>query len=107
MLALTIDDGTDSAVAGAYLDFIVASGIRMTFFPNGVYPSWTPRAPGLRPLVESGPVQVFGATSAWSRADLRTLPDRKVASQISRDRLSDADVRHRDKAASTAALRQS
>src|SRR5438270_2288628 len=34
-LALTVDDGTNSDVVGAYVELARATGLRMTFFPNG------------------------------------------------------------------------
>lgn len=82
-LALTVDDGTDSAVVGAYLDLARTSGLRLTFFPNGSNASWTEHAATLRPLVESGQVQIGNHT--WSHRDLTQLPDREVADEISRN----------------------
>lgn len=82
-IALTVDDGTNSAVVGAYLDFIRASGVRLTFFPNGSNPSWTEHAATLRPLIESGQVQIGNHT--WSHPDLTRLSDLDVADEISRN----------------------
>ena len=70
-VALTIDDGVSSDVVAAYLDFIRRTGVCVTFFPNGVYPSWTQHAPTLRPLVDSGQVQLGNHT--WSHPDLVVL----------------------------------
>src|SRR3954454_18703329 len=55
-LALTIDDGTNSAVVAAFATFAADTGVRLTFFPNGRYRSWQDSAPALCPLVESGQV---------------------------------------------------
>lgn len=44
LLALTVDDGTDSAVVGAYAAFLAATGTRIPFFPNGDNPSWNEHA---------------------------------------------------------------
>jgi peptidoglycan/xylan/chitin deacetylase (PgdA/CDA1 family) len=82
-VALTIDDGVSSDVVAAYLDFIRRTGVRVTFFPNGVYPSWTQHAPTLRPLVDSGQVQLGNHT--WSHPDLVTLSDSAVVDQLSRN----------------------
>lgn len=82
-LALTIDDGTDSAVVGAYLDFIEDSGIRLTFFPNGINQSWTTHAARLRPLVESGQVQLGNHT--WSHPDITTLSSTELATEVTRN----------------------
>ena len=40
LLALTIDDGVSSPVVGAYVALAKATGIRLTFFANGVNNSW-------------------------------------------------------------------
>ena len=82
-LALTIDDGVSSHVVGTLIDFVKASHIRITFFPNGVYSSWTDHAKKLRPLVESGQVQLGNHT--WSHPDLTRLSDHDVAGQIRRN----------------------
>ena len=83
-LALTIDDGTSSEVVAAFIAFAVDSGVRLTFFPNGRYRSWTDNAAGLRPLVDSGQVALGNHT--WSHPDLTTLPDRQVTEEIRRNR---------------------
>ncbi|TAM89371.1 MAG: polysaccharide deacetylase family protein [Jatrophihabitans sp.] len=82
-VALTIDDGTDSAVVAAYARFARDSGVRLTFFLNAVNPSWTDNAALLRPLVESGQVQ-FG-NHTWSHPDLRTLTDSAIATQLEKN----------------------
>jgi peptidoglycan/xylan/chitin deacetylase (PgdA/CDA1 family) len=79
-LALSIDDGTSAEVVSAYVDFATATGVRLTFFPNGCYSSWTDVAPVLRPLVDSG--QVCFGNHTWSHPDLATLGDREVAEEI-------------------------
>ena len=45
--------------------------MRLTFFPNGCYRSWTDNAAALRPLVDSG--QVAFGNHTWSHPDLTTL----------------------------------
>lgn len=82
-LALTVDDGTSSEVVGAYVDFLEASGVRLTFFVNGINPSWTDHAARLRPLVESGQVQLGNHT--WSHPDITKLSDRGVADEATRN----------------------
>jgi peptidoglycan/xylan/chitin deacetylase (PgdA/CDA1 family) len=83
-LALTIDDGTNTEVVSAFIEFAADSGTRLTFFPNGVYRSWEENADALRPLIESGQVAIGNHT--WSHPDLTTLDDRAVAEEISRNR---------------------
>src|SRR5262249_22186018 len=43
-LALTVDDGVSSAVVGAFGQFCRDTGTRLTFFVNGVNPSWSDNA---------------------------------------------------------------
>jgi peptidoglycan/xylan/chitin deacetylase (PgdA/CDA1 family) len=81
-LALTVDDGTSTEVVGAFVDLASRTGVRLTFFPNGSYRSWTDVAPALRPLVESG--QVSFGNHTWSHPDLTTLSDQQVADEITR-----------------------
>ena len=82
-LALTVDDGTSSEVVAAFAAFAADSGVRLTFFPNGCYRSWTENAAALRPLVDSGQVAVGNHT--WSHPDLTTLDDGQVATEIIRN----------------------
>lgn len=79
-IALTIDDGVSSHVVGTLIDFVKASRIRITMFPNGVYSSWTDHAAKLRPLIERGQVQLGNHT--WSHPDLTGLSDAKIVDQI-------------------------
>ena len=72
-VAITVDDGTDSAVVGAYLDFAEASGVRLTFFLNGINRSWTDHREQLRRLVDSGQVQLGNHT--WSHPDITGLSE--------------------------------
>jgi peptidoglycan/xylan/chitin deacetylase (PgdA/CDA1 family) len=82
-LALTVDDGTSTEVVAAFAAFAKDSGVRLTFFPNGCYRSWTDNAPALRPLLESG--QVAFGNHTWSHPDLTTLGDQEVAAEITRN----------------------
>ncbi|MCU1421281.1 MAG: hypothetical protein JWN36_932, partial [Microbacteriaceae bacterium] len=70
-IALTVDDGVDTEVVRLYTEFAARTGMRLTFFLNGMRPSWTDNAPALRPLVESGQVQLGNHT--WSHPDLTKL----------------------------------
>jgi peptidoglycan/xylan/chitin deacetylase (PgdA/CDA1 family) len=83
LLALTIDEGTDSDVVAAFAQLATDTGLRLTFFPNGRYASWADNARALRPLVESGQVALGNHT--WSHHDLTTLSDAEVASEIRRN----------------------
>ena len=83
LLALTLDDGVNSEVVRAYIQLAKDTGARMTFFVNGIYDSWTENAPLLRPLVDSGQIQLGNHT--WSHPDLTTVPQSKVAQELSRN----------------------
>jgi peptidoglycan/xylan/chitin deacetylase (PgdA/CDA1 family) len=82
-LALTVDDGTSSEVVGALVELARRTGLRLTFFPNGVYRSWADNARALRPLIESGQVAVGNHT--WSHPDLTTLTDAQIAAELTRN----------------------
>lgn len=82
-LALTIDDGTNTAVVATLAQLCRDSGVRLTFFPNGVNPSWTVNAGLLRPMVDSGQIQLGNHT--WSHPKLTQLSKSSVAEQIQRN----------------------
>lgn len=80
LVALTIDDGVDSAVVASYAQFCLDSGMRLTFFLNGSRPSWTEHASLVAPLVHSGQVQL--ANHSWSHPDLGKLSDAAIADEL-------------------------
>jgi peptidoglycan/xylan/chitin deacetylase (PgdA/CDA1 family) len=83
LLALTVDDGASSEVVRAYARFAKDTGVRLTFFVNGMYKSWTENLEALRPLVDSGQIQLGNHT--WSHPDLTTMPKDQIAQQITRN----------------------
>nr|WP_167109024.1 polysaccharide deacetylase family protein [Mycobacterium sp. DL592] len=83
LLALTVDDGVDSEVVRAYTQLAKDTGIRLTFFVNGVYDSWRDNADLLRPLVDSGQIQLGNHT--WSHPDLTTLNADDIKDQLRRN----------------------
>jgi peptidoglycan-N-acetylglucosamine deacetylase len=83
LLALTVDDGVSSEVVRAYTQFAKDTGVRLTFFVNGTYNSWTDNLALLRPLVESGQIQLGNHT--WSHPDLTTQTKSQIAQQLSRN----------------------
>jgi peptidoglycan-N-acetylglucosamine deacetylase len=83
LLALTLDDGVNTDVVRAYTQFAKDSGVRLTYFLNGRYASWTDNRDLLRPLVEAGQIQLGNHT--WSHPDLTTLPKDQVAEQLQRN----------------------
>ena len=83
LLALTLDDGVNSEVVRLYTQFAKDTGVRLTYFVNGVNDSWTEHKNLLRPLVDSGQIQLGNHT--WSHPDLTALPASAVADQILRN----------------------
>jgi peptidoglycan/xylan/chitin deacetylase (PgdA/CDA1 family) len=83
LLAMTVDDGVNSDVVRAYTQLAKDTGIRLTFFVNGTYKSWTDNLDLLRPLVESGQIQLGNHT--FSHPDLTTLTQTQVADQLQRN----------------------
>ncbi|CAN5252565.1 polysaccharide deacetylase family protein [soil metagenome] len=82
-VALTVDDGISTEVVAAYAKFALDTGMRLTFFLNGIRPSWTDNAPALRPLVASGQVQL--ANHTWSHPDLTQLSRQQIADELMRN----------------------
>jgi peptidoglycan/xylan/chitin deacetylase (PgdA/CDA1 family) len=83
LLAWTVDDGADSDVVAAYAQLATDTGTRLTFFLNGKFDSWTKNAPALRPLVDSGQVQLGNHT--FDHADLTSLTDAGIVDQLHRN----------------------
>jgi peptidoglycan/xylan/chitin deacetylase (PgdA/CDA1 family) len=82
-IALTVDDGTDPAVIGGYAKLCQDTGLRLTFFCNGVNPGWTEHAAQLRALHDAN--QIFLANHTWSHANLLRLSSSDVADQVRRN----------------------
>jgi peptidoglycan-N-acetylglucosamine deacetylase len=83
LLALTVDDGVNTEVVRLYTQFAKDTGVRLTYFVNGVNRSWTDNLDLLRPLVASGQIQLGNHT--WSHPDLTTVSTSQVAEQITRN----------------------
>ena len=82
-LAWTVDDGADPAVIRAYAEMAAATGIRLTFFANGMYPGWKAAADALLPLVQSGQVVIGNHT--YSHTALTKLSDAGIRAELSRN----------------------
>jgi peptidoglycan-N-acetylglucosamine deacetylase len=82
-MALTVDDGLSVPVVGAFAQFAHDTGTRLTFFVNGANSSWTVNAPALRPMVDSGQIQM--ANHTWSHPYLNRIGPSAVADQIRRN----------------------
>jgi peptidoglycan-N-acetylglucosamine deacetylase len=82
-IVLTVDDGVSTPVVAAFAQFAQDSGTRLTFFVNGANPSWSVNASALRPLVDSGQVQM--ANHTWSHPYLTRMGLSTVEEQIRRN----------------------
>lgn len=82
-LALTVDDGCSTADVAALGRFCADTGMRLTFFANGINPSWTVNAPLLRPMVASGQIQIGNHT--WSHPNITRIDPAAVDEQIGRN----------------------
>lgn len=80
-VAITVDDGADSSVVDAYLDFARDSGVRLTFFVTSSYPGWTDCKDKMTPLVDSGQVQLGNHTV--THAGLTSLDESGIISEVS------------------------
>jgi len=80
LMALTVDDGASSEVVRAYTQFAKDTGMRLTFFINGMYNSWIENRDLIAPLVDSGQIQLGNHT--FSHPDLTTLSQDEVAQQL-------------------------
>ncbi|HWU32795.1 MAG TPA: polysaccharide deacetylase family protein [Marmoricola sp.] len=83
LVALTVDDGTDADVLKAYILLAKRTGLRLTFFANGITPSWTEHAPLLRPLVDQG--QAIICNHTYTHSDLTQLSDYQIADEIQKN----------------------
>lgn len=82
LIALTVDDGASSEVVAAYAELSKRTGLRITFFVTATYRSWDEQAPLIRPLVESGQVQL--ANHTWNHPDLTTVDAGAVRRELER-----------------------
>ncbi|AZZ80973.1 polysaccharide deacetylase [Gordonia alkanivorans] len=81
-IALTVDDGASSEVIGAYVRFAQDTGARFTFFVTGSFDGWTDHRAELRPLVESGQIQLGNHT--WTHPALTELSAKGIADELGR-----------------------
>ncbi|MBV9512480.1 MAG: polysaccharide deacetylase family protein [Mycobacteriaceae bacterium] len=84
LLALTVDDGASVEVVSAFATFCRDSGTRLTFFVNGANSSWSVNAPQLRPMVESGQIQMGNHT--WSHPYITKITTAALTDQIQRNK---------------------
>ena len=82
-LALTVDDGCSTADVAALGRFYADTGMRLTFFVNGVNKSWTDNTGLLQPMISSGQIQLGNHT--WSHPDITRISPAALAEQIGRN----------------------
>ncbi|MEJ1231109.1 MAG: polysaccharide deacetylase family protein [Galbitalea sp.] len=82
-MAWTVDDGADTTVVRAYAEMATRTGIRLTFFANGKYPSWSDNVDLLKPLVQSGQVVIGNHT--FDHAALTEISDSQIISELQRN----------------------
>lgn len=82
-LMWTVDDGGDAATVRRYAEMARDTGTRLVFFPNAQYPGWAQAADILRPMVQSGQVQIGNHT--YSHADLTSLSDQGIIDELTRN----------------------
>ncbi len=80
LLALTVDDGASSDVVGAYTELCRRTGMRLTFFVTTKFASWSKNAAAMRPLVESGQLQLGNHT--MSHPDLTKLSTGAIQAEL-------------------------
>lgn len=79
-VAWTVDDGTDAAAVRAYAEFAEKTGLRLTFFVYSAMASWRTQASLLRPLVQSGQIQLGNHTHL--HRDLTTLSTKAIIREL-------------------------
>ena len=72
-------------MVAAFAQFCRDTGTRMTFFVNGANASWSDNAARLRPMVDSGQIQM--ANHTWSHPYLNRISISAVHDQIQRSRV--------------------
>jgi peptidoglycan/xylan/chitin deacetylase (PgdA/CDA1 family) len=82
LLALTVDDGVRTDVVQAYTQFAKDTGVRLTFFVTGAYKSWTENRDALRPLVESGQIQLGNHT--WTHPWMTQISKDQIVDELRR-----------------------
>jgi peptidoglycan/xylan/chitin deacetylase (PgdA/CDA1 family) len=80
LLAWTVDDGVNTEVVRLYTQFAKDTDVRLTYFVTGGYRSWTENSALLRPLVESGQIQL--ANHTWTHPNLTKLSPNQIADEL-------------------------
>lgn len=79
-LLLGIDDGVNTEAVRDWCTFARDADLRLVFFGNGCYDSWADVTRTLRPMVESGQIQLGNHT--LNHPKLTLLGDREIAQEL-------------------------
>lgn len=82
-VAWTVDDGASPEAIRGYAEFSKRTNTRLTFFINASYTGFKEHVSLLRPLVQSGQIQV--ANHTYNHADLTTLDAEGVKEELQRN----------------------
>lgn len=80
LVALTVDDGGDSDVVGAYARWIADTGMRVTFFVTGSLASWTTHRDALAAHMATGHVQL--ANHTWTHGDQTAQSNQQIVDDL-------------------------
>jgi peptidoglycan/xylan/chitin deacetylase (PgdA/CDA1 family) len=79
-MAWTVDDGTSIESVKRYIRLVAENEIRLTFFVYSAMGSWLANKSELKPLVESGQIQLANHTA--HHPALATLPTKKIQKEL-------------------------
>ena len=79
-MAWTIDDGTDTRMINSYLQLAKKHNLRLTFFVYSGMKGWKTLSPKLRPMVESGQIQIANHTAR--HLDLTQLSTHQIQKEL-------------------------
>ena len=82
-VAWTVDDGASPEAIRGYAEFSKRTNTRLTFFINASYTGFKEHVSLLRPLAQSGQIQI--ANHTYSHADLTTLDAEGVKEELQRN----------------------
>lgn len=79
-MAWTIDDGTDAQAIRDYLEFAKKYSVRLTFFVYSDMDGWKANARLMKPMIESGQIQIGNHTA--SHPDLTKLTSAQIKREL-------------------------
>ena len=79
-MAWTVDDGTSAEMINDYLQFVKKHDLRLTFFVYSGMSGWRKLAPKIKPLVQTGQIQIANHTAR--HPDLRKLSTSQIQKEL-------------------------